>query len=366
LLDPEPAAAKQAQADAASMAPSALERLFVEDSLAAVYRLKPRQEWSREWNAALKGGALSWPVFSELLALHAFISHIGDWTNGMNARACTCVLEALSILLGKDLNKDPAGLLAFVDHTAVPPRGLTEHAKQMFALCMRDLIDGLDAHVDPGKRKLDPRLRLAALITCERSGNCYYLPRPKFMKDLDGVAADAAANGMPEVVARAKAMRERLSAGPQRDPGEGPFGLAEFFAYEDDDDDDYGDDYEDEDEDDDGDVEIDLSNADVELARLLTNLATAVANSDERAIKAARAAMARIGLPDDAVERAVQLLIAQVQGSPPSPRGRKPKPPPANKPTPPPPRGKLPPPPPPKNPKPPAPPPVDPNQLDLF
>jgi len=366
LLDPEPAAAKQAWADAASMAPSPLERLFVEDSLAAVYRLKPRQNWHLEWNAALKGGALSWAVFSELLSLHAFITHISDWTKGMNARACTWVLDTLAILLGKDLKKDPAGLLAFLDHTAVPPKNLTEHAKEVLALCMRDLVDELEIHADPGKRTLDPRLRMAALIMCERSGNCYYLPRPKFMKDLDGVAADAAASGMPEVVARAKAMRERMSAGPQRDPHEDPFGLAEFFA-DGDDDDDY-DDYDDE-EDDEGDEDIDFSNVEDELARLINRLATAVANSDERAIKAARAGMVRCGLSDDTVEQAVQLLIAQVQAVPPSPRGKKPKPPPAKKPKPAPPRGKLPTPPPPLPPpanKPKPPPLVDPNQLDLF
>jgi len=354
LLDPVPATAQQARADAVRLAPSPLECLLLEDLLASVYRITPRKEWSGEWQDALKNAPRGWTVFAGLLDLHAFATLIKGWNRAMNTRACTWVLQVLSTLLRKDLKLDPDGLLAFLDSHAVSSRHLTEYARDVFELCMRDVCDGLDQYAPPANTKLDPRLRLATMIMRERSGYCFHAPKAKFLKDLDAVTAAAAARGMPAVVARANALRELVTAAPQRQSSHNPFGLGNIF---DDDDDDYDDDFEDD----------EFAGIDDErLGRLMDILATAVIDGDEKTAQTARAALLGCGITEAALDQAIQLLIGQVSDLPPSPRGKKPKPPPPGKPKPPP-RDKAPaPPPPPPDKKPKPPPSVDPTQLELF
>ena len=168
------------------------------------------------------------------------------------------------------------------------------------------------------------------------------------------MTAAAAARGMPAVVARANALRELVTAAPQRQSSHNPFGLGNIF---DDDDDDYDDDFEDD----------EFAGIDDErLGRLMDILATAVIDGDEKTAQTARAALLGCGITEAALDQAIQLLIGQVSDLPPSPRGKKPKPPPPGKPKPPP-RDKAPaPPPPPPDKKPKPPPSVDPTQLELF
>ena len=211
LLDPASDSTGQAMADAGRMAPSLIERLFMEDSLVSVYRLELRQDWQREWMEALAGTSWGWRSFSNAMDLMAFTSQIKGWGWRENNRAGIGLLAMLKELLGKNLSKDLDGLLDFLDHIESPQKGLTEHAKHLFGLCTRDLSDGLEQAVRSGKKKLDPRLSLAHLMLQIRSGNHLYASNDRVMKSLQAVATTATDLGMPAVVARVAKLCERLA-----------------------------------------------------------------------------------------------------------------------------------------------------------
>ena len=283
----------------------------------------------------------------------------------MNSRACNQVLQVLASLLGKNLKKDPDGLLAFLDRTAEPEKGITEHAKDMLQFCMRDIIDGFDRRVKPTNKKLDVRLRMAALIMQERSGECFEMPKHLFLRNLDAVATAATVSGMPGVAARAKALREKLTNPSRQNSDDGPFGLPDFF---DDDDDDYDDDEDYDDEDDDDDAPF------RNMPQLIKILEDAIKNGNSQIIDSTRDALLKLGLSKMAMEQAIRNLTEFYKAKSPQPRDTKPKPKPKPKPAPgkkpqpqpPPPPPLTPPPPSAKVPKPALPPPPDPNQPELF
>ena len=362
LLDPDPTAALQAREDAVRLAPSTLERLLLENWLTTVYQISLRPGWFREWKSALKAGACDWANFTAVLDQHAFATCISGWGKAMNRDARTQVLEVLATLLGKNLKKDPDGLLAFLDRTAVPEKGITEYARVVRDYCMRDVFNGLDKDVDPSRKRMDIRLRMAALIAQERSGECFQMPRCLFLYNLNAVATEATIRGMPEIAARANALREKVDGPSHRNANGEPFGFAELFGDDDDDDEDYDDEDFDDDEDYDDGNDADFGG----VLQLIEALEKAIENGDTQIISVIRKGLLECGLPEIAVNDIMQNLMAVSNSAASPPRDAKPKP---VKPAP----GKKPPPPPPppapapaQKPTPPIPPLPDPNQLELF
>ena len=358
LLDPEPGTALQAREDAVRLAPSLLECLLLEDWLAYVYKITLRREWTKDWKAALKSGARDWALLCAVIDQYAFVSQIKGWGIAIDTRACERVLEVLATLIGKNLKKDPAGLIAFLDRTAVLEKGITEHARDVIGFCMRDVTEELDENVDPSNKKLDPRLRLASLIMDERTGEYCYIPKHEFLGDLDSVAAAATARGMPEIAARAKVLREKVTSSSNGDSYDDPFGSS-GFPYEDDDDED--------DDDDDDDMDEDVTGGILNLTELLE---AAIKSGDSQAINSIRSRLISFGLPKNEVDEIIRSLTSKYKVTGSFPSGTKPKPvkPGVRKtPTPPPLSPPLPLPPPKKKPTPSKPAPlVNPEQPELF
>ena len=301
VLEPDDDFARQARTDAERLAPSAVERLFLEDLLAAVYRIDPRAEWEGEWTAELKRGEFGWGVFSNALDLLAFISQVKGWGWRENTRAGDWLQNVLDGLLVGKLPKDPDGLLVFLDHWDLLKKGLTEHAEHLFALCMNELSNRLERAAPAGKRKVDPRLRLANLMVIILGRGSLYLRKDKFLPDLEMVAKDAAALGMTAVVARVKALRERLEKTerntvfqePDDDWDENGFESA-FDA---------GDD--------------DLPTGRAELEELVKAYADAVLNRDKRGQIETRKAMAELAVTEEEMRAAIETVYRDMAQSPP-------------------------------------------------
>ncbi len=301
VLEPDGDSARQARADAERLAPSTVERLFLEDSLAAVYRIEPRADWEGEWTAELKRGEFGWGVFSNALDLLAFISKVKGWGWRENTRAGDWLLNVLDGLLVGKLPKDPDGLLVFLDHWDLLKKGLTEHAEHLFALCMNELSNGLERSAPAGKRKVDPRLRLANLMVIMHGRGSLYLRKDKFLPDLEMVAKDAAALGMTAVVARVKALRERLEKTernaafqePDDDWDENGFEAAFDGGYD------------------------DLPTGGEELEKLVEAYADAVQNMDERGMIKARKALTELAVTEDEVRAALEKVFSKITTRPP-------------------------------------------------
>ena len=301
ILEPDYDSARQARADAVRLAPSPVERLFLEDSLAAVYHIEPRTEWEGEWTAELKRGEFGWGVFSNALDLLAFFSKVKGWSWRENTRAGDWLQNVLDGLLVGKLPKDPDGLLVFLDHWDLLKKGQTEHAEHLFALCMNELSNRLGRSAPAGKRKVDPRLRLANLMVIIHGRGSLYLRKDKFLPDLEMVEKDAAALGMTAVVARVKALRERLekternAVFQERDDDWDENGFESAF--------DAGDD--------------DLPTEGEELKELTEAYADAVQNMDERGMVKARKALTELAVTEDEVREALEKVFSKLTTRPP-------------------------------------------------
>ncbi len=301
LLDPDGESARLAGADAVRLAPSTVERLFLEDSLAAAYRITPRPDWLGEWKAALKCGGFSWGDFSNALDLLDYASRVKGWGWRDNNRAGNWLLGVLAALLGGNSPKDPDGLLVFLDHWDLLRKGLTEHANHVFGRCMSELSYGFARSAPAGKRKVDPRLRMANLMLVVRGRGHLYQRKGKLLLDLDIVAKDAAALGMAAIVGRVKALREQIEKeerGGQEsdddwDENENGFESA-FF---------------------DGDDDLPVATDDLE--KLVKAYTDAVNNRNEHGISAARAALFELGITEDELRAAIEKVHGEMTRQPP-------------------------------------------------
>ena len=316
ILEPDHDSARQARAEAVRLAPSTVERLFLEDSLAAAYRVEPRAEWESEWKAELQCGEFGWGVFSNALDLLAFFSQVKGWGWRENTRAGDWLLNTLDVLMSGKLPKDPDGLLVFLDHWDLLKKGLTEHAEHLFELCLNELSIGLARAAPAGKRKVDPRLRLANLMVVMHGRGSVYLLTETFLPDLEMVAKDAAALSMTAVVARTKALRERLekternSAFQEPDDDWDESGFESAF--------DGGND--------------DLPTGRAELERLVKAYADAVLNRDKRGQIETRKAMAELAVTEEEMRAAIETVYREMaQRPPPKPSGGSQPPPPARR-----------------------------------
>ncbi len=314
VLDPVPATATTAFEDAVRLAPSAVERLLAEALLTSVYQAKSRPDRLQDWNAALAAGGHRWATLARMLELHGFLTGIKGWNGSQNVIAISLETQVCTELVADGLKGDLDGLLPFMD--------------QLDAFYKRDeslLFKGLDAVVElltsavrklkgTGKKRPDLRLRMAGFVIDERRAGPYATATPKLLKDLETLAAEATASGMPEVAARAKVLIERLK------------GREDLYA----------DDFE-EDDFDENDEEAQIA----ELEHLVRVLHAAVLVNDSKALAAARRALRDHGVSD----AQINLMIDQLNGLPPKSPPVKPPKPPA----------------PPKPPKPP-----NPDQFDLF
>jgi len=318
LLDPDPESAEAARQDAIRLAPTAVERLFLEDLMALIYSCKPRKEWKREFEESLEVADVTWECFARLIELANFSTMIRGWNKKAEARAEHLLAEALGELMRNQAAGDPSGLLDFVANSSGLAKSLTEAGFNLFKRAMRILSTRLGPAIRTGKwKKVDPRLTLARLLMAELSNEWWSLDEDRFLREIRNVVKGAKAAGMDEVVSRVEAMQARVEAA--MDDYDAPFGSAEDFA-----DGDFG-----------------AGNPMSSLLDVVGRYAEACGSGDPVAMAAALAELEKIGAPKEAI-REIEELVAGPQARP---QGKKAKKPPSAK-------------------KPPARP--DPNQLDLF
>jgi hypothetical protein len=309
LLDPDPEAAGRARADASRLAPSPLERLFLEDSLAAIYKVKVAGSWQKSWQEALGGTSLAWNVLTKLLDLNDFAAQIHDGGKEQRARGAR-VQEVLGHLLSQGLDKDPDGLLVFLEDSAHLAKDRESTGASLLRRCLRDLCDALEGEVDTGRKrkKADPRLRLAALMSLEITGSYLYTDKAGFFRDLVEVAADAAALEMNGAATRAEAMLKRMS---EREK-EG------YVDEEDDEADDFVDPF--------GDAPLDESQEPpagaADLMDMVERFVAAAQSGNQRAIAAARDGLLAMGVPEEILQKAIG-EAEPVGTQPPKPAAKK-------------------------------------------
>lgn len=333
LIDPDPESAEQARKDAARLAPSAVERLFLEESLAAAYNLKTPKTWTKLWKEALEAASPDWAMLARMLDLLGFVVKVRG--KELEGRQCgKRVLEFFVMLLRQDLGKDPDGLLGFLDYVAASFNDRKYPAVATRATCLRGVWARLDRMVEKSvnRAQLDPRVRLANLIAAELIDHHYLTGQEAFLDELEAVVTAAAAAGMTAVEARAKAMLNRWD----KDHSSDHSGYSILDEFDDEDDDGFEDDkYQNAGSSPTGETAIDV---------LLQQYVASVLEGNLRDVATIRQALLESGIPEESFAEAVAL--AEQAGMPAPHADKKPK-------------AKI-------SRKPKAPPPSSPNQMELF
>ena len=298
LLDTDPEAAAQAEADAIALAPSALIRLFFAIILASVYRMSPRKEWEYAWIVARSSPDCTWKSLFEILRILDFTSAISGWGWKQTKLATDRVLKLVEYLVDPSrLKEDPAGLLGFISELVILRKGASEAGSHVIDLVMRDLSDAICRYVSPGAKKTDPRLRLASVLLGDFESR-------KALNYLKSIIADAEAAGFPAVAAQAREVQQRIENRSSRSP----FG---FLAEEDDDEEDEDDEddiWEDEDDDE------DFSSGEIAMQEFMVELQKAVAANDPVMIARVRKSLEKMGLTKQMIDQAIE-IIANTAGS---------------------------------------------------
>ncbi len=210
LLDTDPEAAAQAEADAIALAPSALLRLFFATALTAVYRMPSRQELEYAWIVARSSPECTWKSLLEILRVLDFTSAISGWGWKQTKLATDRVLKVTEYLVAPGrLKEDPAGLLGFISELVVIRKGASEHASHVIDVVMRDMADAVARQASPGAKKTDPRLRLASVLLGDFESR-------KAINYLESIIADAEAAGLPAVAAQARKVQQGIESRSSR------------------------------------------------------------------------------------------------------------------------------------------------------
>ena len=291
LLDTDPEAAAQAEADAIALAPSALLRLFFAASLASVYGVPPRKEWEYAWIVARSSPECTWQSLLEILRVLDFTSAISGWGRKQTDMATGRVLKVAEHLLAPSrLKQDPTGLLGLIGELAALGKRRSQPVAHAIGLVRRDISDALGEQVSPGSKKADPHLRMACLVL----DHC----APKeALKHLKSIIADAEAAGLPAVAARAREVQKEIENWNSRQP----FG---FFAEEEDDDEDPRDEDDEDDEDDEETREVEIV-----IRQHLDDLWKAIDASDTAGIERIRPVLVTLGLTPELLNSAIQTRI---------------------------------------------------------
>lgn len=285
LLDKAPEVAALAEAEAIALAPSNLIRVFFGIILASVYGIPPRKDWQSAWLAVRSSPDNTWKSLLDILRILDFTTAISGWGWKQTNQACDRVLELVKHLVAPtQLQVDPVGLIGSLDELAAFKKHAAEPAKHAIGYVLRDVSDALDRYVKPGSKKAHPGLRLANLLLNQSSYQ-------SALKHLKIIIADAEATGFSAVAERARIYQKNIESRCHISPLDIP-------------DDEEEDIWDDEDEDD------AIAEGMMTAERYMAELAAAVADGDDAAVKQIRKTLIGLGIDKHQIDITIRLLTA--------------------------------------------------------
>ncbi len=209
LLETDKTVAELAMADAEKLAPSALERLFLEENLRDAYRLPQPKSLALDWHAQVLKEPPSWEEFARIFPLADFTGAILPWGATTWDRAVKRLGMTVAAMVCNASDKDLAGLADFLEGTERLRKGLSRDIDDLFPLTLRRILNEIEAIKTP-KLKPRPWLQLAILLALEASGRVQTLSPTTFFKRLNLIITQAEKSGDSALVAKARALDARV------------------------------------------------------------------------------------------------------------------------------------------------------------
>ena len=317
LLDTDKDAAAQALAAAVELAPSDAERLFAESWITRACRLTTRTSWKKDWSALKRSGKPGWPALWGCIELASELGPFDeeDFQGAVLLRSM--LRELCKAIAGPTMRLDPDGLLVLLDRARSFPRQHQNVLGGTLYACLDQLLGVLLTHFkrDPAA---DVRLRLAQHLIDELLMPKHLLPHATLFLKFDEIERAGEAAGLPGVVTRVRALRQRWREVAQRAappwPADGGYGEGEDWEDDEDEDDEAWEDDE---------PPADFSDDDVRLFRLLRE---SLERGDDADKQAAVQALLEIGAGQEMIDGVIRAIEASRQ-RPRPPRKAKPLPP---------------------------------------
>jgi len=211
LLETDAEAADTAMAEAEKLAPSALERLFLEEKLREAYRLPKRKTLDADWRKDVLGRPPGWEEFARIFPLADFTEAISRWSGASLGRAMERVETTVTAMIKQATDKDFAGLADFLESTASSRKGLNDDTGQLLRRSLHR-IRGEVVVIMTGRTLNRIWLQLAYLLSLEASDELMRVSQNEFFEQLDQIINEAENTGETVCLAKAKALRERLKS----------------------------------------------------------------------------------------------------------------------------------------------------------
>ena len=211
LLEIDPEAAATAMAAAEKLAPSAVERLFLEEKLREAYRLTKRKTLDTDWRREVLKRPPGWEAFARLFQLAEFSGLISPWSIASWNRSVKNLDVLVSAMIENATDKDLADLADFLERAERLTNALDKDSRDLLRQALRSILKRVEIVID-SKKQPRPWLHLANLLALEASGAFMGISQTMFYGRLDQIIAMTEKSGDPTCLAKARALHDRMTS----------------------------------------------------------------------------------------------------------------------------------------------------------
>jgi len=203
--------AEAALADAEKLAPSPLERLFLEEKLREAYRLPKRKTLEADWRREVLKRPPDWEAFARLFPLADFSGAIEPWSNASWERSAKRLDELIATMIKKATDKEFVDLANFLERTGQLSSALGEDSRELLSNALDRILMQVEIVME-SENMPRPWLQLAYLLALESSRAFLRIPQNVFYGRIDKVIALTEESGNSACLARARALRDRMTS----------------------------------------------------------------------------------------------------------------------------------------------------------
>jgi tetratricopeptide (TPR) repeat protein len=210
LLESETEAADAALAEAARLAPSTMERLFLEEKLREAYRLPKRKTLDSEWHKHVQQRPPGWEEFARIFPLADFSGAISPWSDASWERSTNRLDMLVSAMIRQATDKDFAGLADFLERAERLQSPLESDSYELFQETLDTILRQLEGIILTAGPSSHTWLHLTYLLALEVSGGFKRVSPEGFFQRLDLITSHAEKSGDTALLAKARSLRGRM------------------------------------------------------------------------------------------------------------------------------------------------------------
>jgi hypothetical protein len=196
-------------AEAKKLAPSALERLFLEERMRDTYQLPKRKTLDADWQSEVLKHPPGWKEFARIFPLADITAAISRWSGASWGRASNRLETTVAAMVKQAGEKDFADLADFLDGSGRMGKVLSQETGYLLRNAQGLILREVEGLLSGGATQR-PWMQLSYLLALEATDRFSEVTPNKFFERLDLTVTWAEKSGDSACVAKANALRERL------------------------------------------------------------------------------------------------------------------------------------------------------------